>query len=153
MTAIRSWGGCCLLSSSRWPHSSLPLEGARSSTGPPNASSCPVVPHHAASLAHVPMAALQGHDPRAPHAQSPFSVSSPTLLILHSHMLPGHTRAVPGSGSGVLRTGVTCCTQTCPPLPPWALISLCLFFLQVLFWIFIALPFHQPLMGSSLLDF
>lgn len=55
------------------------------STGPPQTGNCPLVLCHNASLAQVPVVALMEDDPRVPHAWSPSSVPTFTLVT------PPHT--------------------------------------------------------------
>lgn len=99
MTAIRSWGGCCLLSSSRWR--------APSSPGPPNASSCPAVPHHAASWPTFPWqpskGMIQGHPmPRVP---------SLCLLPPYLYCIP---TCSPGTHAPCQAPGLECFGQELP---------------------------------------
>lgn len=64
----------------------------RVSTGPPKASSCLLVLHHDASLAHVPMVALQGGWPKGTPCPEPlFSFFSHPTYITLPHVPWAHT--------------------------------------------------------------
>ena len=90
------------------------------SAGPPQTGNCPLVLCHNASLAHVPAVALTEDAPRMPHASSPSSV--PTFTLVTPPHTPWGHKCCAGlpSPAGIL-TAATSYTQTCTPLPSGAL--------------------------------